>query len=288
MESGQKLLDLYYEIQNTLRTLETVDTDLIVKEKARVEIENLIHETGLILKQVEDKLGAVPDENISQMVDKLHERINASKDIETDLVSIENQIRDTNLEKDALEKERDAISKSQRNVRKIQYREYLAQRASEELTAIFERFSEDTRQDVEKLTNEEFHGFIPTVKELDVGISPEFHYDVRDQEGNPALSQLSMGQKQSLSLAFITSISRISEKEPPLVIDMPFGRLEKEVQENIASRLPVLASQVILMMLPETEWNDATEKILKPKANSIYKLEFDPVERNTTIIREGE
>ena len=67
---------------------------------------------------------------------------------------------------------------------------------------------------------------------------------------------------------------------------MPFGRLDEDVQDNIAQRLPDLASQVILLVLPGSEWNKHTQSILKKKASDIYTLEFDNKNRQTTITRE--
>jgi hypothetical protein len=64
---------------------------------------------------------------------------------------------------------------------------------------------------------------------------------------------------------------------------MPFGRLDKDVQDNIASRLPDLASQVILLMLPGTEWNEHTKSILKSRTSDIYTLEFNEKKRQSTI-----
>jgi len=91
-------------------------------------------------------------------------------------------------------------------------RDDLAQQSADELARIFKQFIDESREEIQSLTREEFVRFIPTVSNLNVAISPEFHYDVRDQYGRPALQQLSNGQRQALSLAYITAISRVSEK----------------------------------------------------------------------------
>jgi hypothetical protein len=59
--------------------------------------------------------------------------------------------------------------------------------------------------------------------------------------------------------------------------------LDKDVQDNIASRLPDLASQVILLMLPGSEWNEHTQSILKSRTSNVYTLEFDEKQRQTTV-----
>ena len=92
-----------------------------------------------------------------------------------------------------------------------------------------------------------------------------------------------MGQSQCLSLAFITAISRVSEKHPPLVIDMPFSRLDPGVHESISQRLPKISRQAILFLIPEVEWNNNTKTNLSTYANHIYEMGFDEQHRQTSI-----
>ena len=94
-----------------------------------------------------------------------------------------------------------------------------------------------------------------------------------------------MGQSQCLSLAFITAISRVSEKNPPLVIDMPFGRLDRNVHNQVSGRLPEIGSQIILFLIPEIEWNEVSEKNLQPKASHIYTIEFDEANRESNLVK---
>jgi DNA sulfur modification protein DndD len=238
------------------------------------------------LDDVEKRLGTVPDEDIARLGAKLKELIDELAENKYKAQIAQDKIREKEKLIQELSLKRDELAKQQEKVRGLLLRDNLAQKAAEELEKIFLKFAEDSRHEVEKLTREEFQKFIPSARALSVGIDSEFHYDVKDQNGNPALQQLSNGQKQALSLAYITSISRVSEKNPPLVIDMPFGRLDKDVQDNIASRLPDLASQVILLMLPGTEWNEHTRTMLKDRTSNVYILSFDEKKRQTNIVKE--
>ena len=112
-----------------------------------------------------------------------------------------------------------------------------------------------------------------------------YELQVLDPNGNRALQRLSMGQSQCLSLSFITAISRVSEKNPPLVIDMPFGRLDRDVHNAVSKRLPEIASQLILFLIPDVEWNEVTEKNLRPKASHIYKLKFNNDDQVSEIVK---
>ena len=87
-----------------------------------------------------------------------------------------------------------------------------------------------------------------------------------------ALSLLSNGQRQCLSLAYIDAISKVSGKLPPIVVDMPVGRLDGEVRALILSAMCSRGSQCILLMSPGTEWTDESKKDLMPRAAAVYNL----------------
>lgn len=280
---GQDLMELYFELRSTSTQIKEAKSKLLGLEKRRAGLDKTIAELHKQLEEILQKLVDTPDEDISNLATNFRKLNEDLTDIKLDTQLVQSKIREKEELIQKLKNKRDEFGLQQEQVRKQQLRDNLAQSSAEELGRIFEKFAEDSRHDVEKLTREEFQKFIPTARALSVGIDSEFHYDVKDQNGNPALQQLSNGQKQALSLAYITSISRVSEKNPPLVIDMPFGRLDKDVQDNIASRLPELASQVILLMLPGSEWNDHTKSILKIRTSDVYLLEFDEKNRQTNV-----
>lgn len=280
---GQGLDELYFELRSTSTHIKEAQSKLLELEKRRSTLEKAKVEAHKQLEDALQKLINTPDEDISKLATDLKQLNSELTGIKLDIQSAQTKMKEKEEQIQKLKSRRDELGKQQENVRKQQLRDSLAQSSAEELERIFEKFAEDSRLEIEKLTRDEFQKFIPTANALSVGIDAEFHYDVKDQNGNPALQQLSNGQKQALSLAYITSISRVSEKNPPLVIDMPFGRLDKDVQDNIASRLPNLASQVVLLMLPGSEWNEHTKSILKSKSSDIYELSFDEKKRQTNI-----
>lgn len=213
-DQGNDLLELYFELNSTIDEIERSKNQVITLELERTKIDQKIKEINRELHSTMEKLKDKPEEEIKQLVNNLEEyqqnrtniKINITKN-ESKKVMIENEIRD-------LQKKREEQGKKQDNVRQFQLRDYLAQESADELTRIFKQFIDESREEIQSLTREEFVRFIPTASNLNVAISPEFHYDVRDQYGRPALQQLSNGQRQALSLAYITAISRVSEKKP--------------------------------------------------------------------------
>ncbi len=285
LSTGHDLLDLFYDLGAAKNQIEKAINKLPDLEKKRTDLEQKSLEISKELKAILERLKDQPEEEISNLAENLAEFNNDLTNIRISLNQIDTKIKHKEEDIKQLQKVREELGLKQEKVRKFQLRETLAQKAADQLRSIFEQFAEQSRLDVQQLTRDEFTKFMPNVDRFTVGIDSEFHYDVRDTTGQPALQQLSMGQKQTLSLAYITSISRVSEKNPPLVIDMPFGRLDQEVQINVAERLPYLSSQVILLLLPGTEWNEATKKIFSSKISDLYELNFDKDLFQSSILR---
>lgn len=282
-KKGHDLLDLFYSLGAAKEEIDKASNRLPILEQNRVEFEQKLAEISKELGITLEKLKNQPEEEISKLADNLQEYNHDLTEIRVGISSINNKIMQKEDEIHVLQNKREELGSKQEKVRRYQLRDNLAQSSADELWKIFAKFSEDSRLEIQELTRREFAKFVPTATALTIGINSEFHYDVQDQNGRSALQQLSNGQKQALSLAYITSISRVSEKYPPLVIDMPFGRLDEDVQENIASSLPDLSSQVILLVLPGAEWNDRTKKIFSDRTSDVYQLIFNKELRQTTV-----
>ncbi len=282
---GEDLLDLYYDLgtakNEILKQYKRID-DL---DQRRSNLDKSIINFDKEYREILKKLENAPEEEISKLALKIKEIANELTTVSLDIQKNQTRISEKEEQVRRIQNKREELGLKQEKVRKLQLRDDLAQQSADELNKIFEKFAEDSRIEVQEMTEKVFKDFIPTASRLKVGIDQEFHYDIRDQNGIQALQQLSQGQKQALSLAYITSISRVSEKDPPLVIDYPLGRLDIDVQDNIAKILPDLASQVILMVLPGTEWNENTEAILRPRCSDIYELEFNNETRQSSLVK---
>jgi len=280
----QELLSLLMSLQTAQERI-TNNYDQLRQEDERLRnLRERRIELGRALDQIDTQLAELPKEDVAELAKQAKER-------RDDLVSTEGKIQRTQSKIEACEerikeirKQRDELSKQQAKVRSLQRRENLAQQAADEIDKIYDVFAENSRQAVETLTIKEFKHFVPSSSTYQVSLSEDYELIVLDSNGNRALQRLSMGQSQCLSLAFITAISRVSEKNPPLAIDMPFGRLDFEVHDSVSARLPELTNQLILFLIPGAEWNEVTTKNLSHKARYIYQLNFDNSNRQTEIV----
>jgi DNA sulfur modification protein DndD len=279
-----RLIDLYHELNQAESVINEAKSEV---ENYDSKIVNLETEQKSLIYQkqeIDKQLGELPIEDISKLVNERKKRDEKDKELYAELKTKTDQLITSENKLKELDNERKELGKKQEEAGAFHLRSELAKKAADELSNQYDTFAEQSRQDVEKLTIEEFKKFVISSSGYNVALSNDYSLEVLDSNGNRALQRLSMGQSQCLSLAFITAISRVSQKHPPLVIDMPFSRLDPKVHEAISKRLPQLANQIILFLIPEIEWNNITRANLSKYANHIYEMEFEERSKQTSII----
>jgi len=165
------------------------------------------------------------------------------------------------------------------------------------LEAIYDHRSQEVREQLQKRIQDIYQeiSFKPYVPEL----SEDYHLllkkEVGEVEGTVAKST---GENQILSLAFIGSLvdyartvfedsSRVHDELSglsfrggiyPLVIDSPFGQLDEDYRKSIASGIPRLSPQVILMVSKSQGMGIVQEKIASRVGKSYVLTYHTPKE----------
>lgn len=95
----------------------------------------------------------------------------------------------------------------------------------------------------------------------------------------------STGEKQVLALSFVGSLVHKARENAgkvhgidvgghyPLVMDSPFGSLEDAYRAKVATWIPTLADQVVVMA-SRTQWRDEVESAMRPRIGREYILEL--------------
>ncbi len=180
------------------------------------------------------------------------------------------------------------ISKQQAN----QDRQILAQRrlqatrsAIDELTAIRDLQEQQFRLELEQRVQQIFQTisvtpYLPKLTEKYELILVEI------TRGVETIVAASTGENQILSLSFIAGIiDRVREWSEqkllavpesntfPIVMDSPFGSLDRISRRQIAQILPQLANQLVILVT-KTQWRDEVETEIQPKIGKQYLLTY--------------
>jgi len=201
----------------------------------------------------------------------------------TELVRVEMQLEEVRKQITELEKQITLARKSERREQLVGRKLDLAQRSSDFIAQVLERFAEEKRQQIEARSRSIFHALAWKGEHFsDVRLTPAYQLEVIDRYGQSARPELSAGERQVLSLSFIAAMATVAEREAPLVMDTPFGRLSSAHRESIAAHIPDLASQLVLFVTDE-ELRDQALANLRPRIGAEYVLRFDSNTSCTTI-----
>ena len=276
-------------LSTTLRIFEeranNQSTHLVRQMKRRIELLNLIHDLDTKADDVKHQLNVSPLEDISGL-EKQRQLLQADMDNYTmTLGALNERIEKLNKDLVQLGKELLQAQKNDRKHKLLTTKLNLAQQGADAIKGDYQGYSKAIRQSVETKTKEIFRrlswkkGYFQTIK-----IDKDFSLEIIDQYGKQARPDLSTGERQILSISFITAISSIREEEAPLIIDTPFGRLSTEHRSNITKYLPDLCDQLVLLVTDE-ELHGQARTNLEPYIGSEYRLEFDKKTNYTTIIK---
>ena len=114
--------------------------------------------------------------------------------------------------------------------------------------------------------------------------SNSFAVTVRDKDGHPiSKGQLSAGEKQVYAISMLWALGKTSNRPLPLIIDTPLARLDRDHRTLLAEHYFPNASHQVLILSTDTEVDEAYFEQLAPAISKAYLLDFDSIERVTTV-----
>lgn len=281
-------------LENDVLTTSGVLTNL--RERGQELRQNLATAMGEKVR-LEDQLQRIyasRDDIAQQMKGSNHEEASAlakkRDDYQADLARnhaeqarIEMQLEEVRKQIGEMERQIAQARKSERKEILVGRKLELAQRSSDFIASVYERFAEEKRVQIETRSREIFHALAWKGDHFsDVRLTPAYQLEVIDRYGQSARPELSAGERQVLSLSFIAAMATVAEREAPLVMDTPFGRLSSAHREAITAHIPELATQLVLFVTDE-ELRDQALTNLRARVGAEYVLHFDPNTSCTTI-----
>ena len=278
------VLDTSAALRSFGERVERQRADLDAAMARRTQLVDIIQSLVAELDDIGRQLKGSPLEEISRLEQK---RQGYLADIDSYLVeigSLTERIEKLTKEIAQLEKAIAQARKDEKREQLLSKKLELAQRSADAIGEMYQIFADDMRGRIEAKTKEIFKQLVWKDSHFqDIRLGPDYNLEVIDRYGLPARPELSAGERQVLSLSFITAMSRISEEEAPLVMDTPFGRLSSYHRNSITTYLPELADQLVLFVTDE-ELRDQARQNLEPRIGAEYRLEFDRQTSCTEIV----
>lgn len=223
------------DIKEIEETLETSDAERV--RRLNNEIENIIQKIG------------VKENTIEQTREELDETKNNIVDLQNEL----DQVSGSKLEKERFRREIYSDLVELFNSGVAEYRDQLRDRVEEDASEIF----------LELTTEPDYGG---------LKINDNYGLTILHDDGSE-IGIRSAGAEHVVALALIGALQNNAPLQGPIIMDSPFGRLDKGHVENVVSALPKITDQVMLLVYEDEINPEAAREILKGKLRKEYTLE---------------
>ena len=245
------------------------------------------------LSDISEKLKDFNEINISNLQKDRDRTLTKIGELRQKIQNNQNEISEIKKDIDRIRKEIESTKSACKTLEKLSHYVVLAENTLKAMGELKELFAEDMRERIQPKVEKIFKQLVwksSTFKK--VRLSSEFELQVIDSFGAEAKPELSAGERQVLSLAFIMAIAQVATEEMlldtpnepyPIIMDTPFGKLSKNPIQNITKTLPEIAEQLILFVT-DTELNDDARKNLKKRIGKEYDLDFNQANSATSII----
>ncbi|MEL0537411.1 AAA family ATPase [Staphylococcus debuckii] len=263
--------------------------------KNKAKLTQFIQEYSSIINEIDDEKHSIKilRDDIAEQARNTIDLAEIQNMIDQDKITKDNILKNIGLfEKDLddLENKKNILNDKLQKVLKLEGENEHEKRQLELLISlekdiknIKDSFSAEVRKLLGDYTTNMFKKLIDE-KDLEVikevVINNSFEIEAHNNSGRIITQDISQGQRQILSLSFITSLAKLAVKENsedqidyPLFMDSPFNRLSAKNRDNLIMRLPDLTAQWILLVT-DTELTISEERVFKQsgKLGKWYKI----------------
>ncbi|MFD1646894.1 AAA family ATPase [Haloarchaeobius litoreus] len=275
------------EIENSF--FDKIDERIEERKELHDDIDGWVEKVDDISSELQDS-EVTTESGLS--IGDLEVELQAKKDERDELISeigrIDEKTEQRNERVNSLEREIDEQEDERAEARVAKQRQKAAEEVRDQLDGSFT----DLKDKVRKWANQNIQETFSEIasKDLIAEVTEEFELKISQEVGEERVEvDKSTGERQIASLAFIGSLVDIarnryeSESESeyfqggiyPIVMDSPFGALDKDHRREVSRVIPTLANQVIVFAT-DSQWEGPVQEEMEPIIGQQYWLDFDP------------
>jgi len=274
--------------------------DEYIQERKRLhdditELTEKIDDVGSELQEMDQKTaGGV---SVPELEAKRESKENEKEELIGEKGRIEEKIDRNEEEIESLKEEIEEQRDEREEALVAKRRQKAAELVAEELGTAFGELKDKVR----RLSNEKIQDTFGSIasKNLTAEITEDFELKIwQDVGGERVEVDKSTGERQIASLAFVGSLVDIARERYeadgdseyftggiyPLVMDSPFGALDKSHRREVSRVIPELANQIVVFAT-DSQWEGPVEDEMSPKVGKQYWLDFDEGNDSNTYPR---
>ena len=295
-EPYKKLLECMAKTPNTMETdaalqiwrhlnklIDRIDIDRQEAENLLIQCsdaEDRLQSIARRLEGIAELIGAGERSDAAKLED-VRERIEQDQiAYEAKKLSLQEEIAEIQRDLSDLKRDRQRLEEDEAVRNSLVRRSQLAQKIHDALTAVFESFRSEVANQIgiqattimQKILDNESRRNL-----REIIVQEDYSLQIISRWEGQFLANISAGQRQIMSIAFITALARAAAGdevlEMPLFMDTPFGRLSTEHRNNLIRIIPDLSSQWVLLAT-DTELRREEGQILlgEKRLGRFYRL----------------
>ncbi|MDC0243357.1 AAA family ATPase [Marine Group III euryarchaeote] len=283
--AGDLSVELKWKFETRMEKVSKTSDELVQIGKEMAEVEALLEEKQMELKEISEKLQGVDSEKVAAEENKRREFVKqkASNDVNLGItIAKQGDAKDMRKE---LDKELLVESRKYQQLEALNKKLDFATRSLNVLTDIRDEYISEIKDKISENTNKYFQELIWKKTFEKVTIDDEFDLKVYNNYGSNVKYDLSAGERQVLALSFMAALKDITGYKAPVLIDTPMGRISKKPKDNIAECLPrYLKDTQLILLVTDSEYTTSVKEKLDPRTANCYKLNFDEETSSTTVV----
>lgn len=269
--------DLFDELNDLISTRTELEEEVVNLSESIDEISSNLRELG------DDR----DQEEPAALEQRRQEKEKELEEVKERIIRLEQRVEDKQLELEELENRINEAEEEQSQALTARRRRKAAEEVRKKLETSFQELQSTVREWSDQLVKDTFSKIAS--KDLEAEITEEFKLKIRQRVGNEMIEvNKSTGERQIASLAFIGSLVSIARQRYdsdddspyftggiyPVVMDSPFGALDKSHRRQVGRLMPELADQVVVFAT-DSQWEGPVAEEMAPHTGSQYWLNFE-------------
>lgn len=253
-EHQEKLLDLWRYLSEIIHQSENHERML---NKLVLEYASTRHEIDSIqqmLDNISDQIGDSYREDISHLESQRNKVCDDILEIKMNIGTLSKKIEDLNNDIESISKQIEEEERNDSICKEIMKRAELARKTQEALESIYRDFTNEAKKILSENATKLLNKLLDNQSKIylkKIIVEDDYSLEVHNRFDQEFLANISAGQRQIVSIAFIAALAKAASKGDkinyPLFMDTPFGRLSLEHRLNLIREIPNLCSQWILL-----------------------------------------
>lgn len=252
--------------------------------------EEKVEEIGSELSEMDSDVEG--KSTIAELESKREERQQKARELSREIGQYENEIETKEERLETLEETFDELNDEREEALLAKRRRRATKEVREDLQTTYDRLKDKVRESCNDLIGQTFDDVAS--KSLTAEVDDDFRLRITQSVGGQTVEvDKSTGERQIASLAFVGSLVKLARiryesdsQTPyfsggiyPLVMDSPFGALDKSHRREVSRVIPEMGNQVVVFAT-DSQWDGPVEEEMSNYVGRQYWLDFDPGEED--------